>query len=54
MNIECDRCGELHTDKDLTDCIHFDTMEILGRLCDDCIDDYMQFLHALKIDGVKE
>ena len=47
MNLEeCDRCGML---SELIACIHFDTEEVLGNLCQSCINDYIQYLHAIEI-----
>jgi hypothetical protein len=52
MNLEeCDRCGML---SELIACIHFDTGEVLGNLCQMCIEDYLQHLHAIEIGGEDE
>ena len=33
----CDKCQCVFPDEDITVCYNFDTSEILGYLCDDCL-----------------
>lgn len=39
---ECSRCGLICTEDELTTCIHYETLEELGKLCPDCVQDWLK------------
>ena len=50
MTMKCDRCGLVCVEDELTVCIHYDTEEVLGRLCEDCVQDWLKHLDTLEDD----
>ena len=43
----CDRCSLICVEDELTVCIHYDTDEVLGHLCDDCVQDWLKHLDTI-------
>ena len=43
----CDKCNLICVERELTVCIHYDTQEVLGHLCDDCVKDWLKHLDTL-------
>lgn len=44
----CHRCKLICLDSELTVCIHYDTGETLGKLCDDCVEEWLKFVQEEK------
>ena len=44
----CDGCGMMCLEDELTVCYHFDHMTILGRLCGNCVGDWLEYEKSRK------
>lgn len=44
---ECSKCQAMCAVDELTECIHYETGECLGKLCDICVEDWLQHLDTL-------
>jgi len=43
----CDKCELTFLEEDLTVCVHADTNEILGHLCDLCVEEWLKHLDQI-------
>ena len=43
----CSKCNAMCVSEELTVCVHYDNGEILGKLCDICVAEWLKHLDTL-------